>query len=184
MPSVLPVPGDSPHSSVRRLLNDDATKSILCAFVLSRLDYCNALLAGSPKQLIEKLHKAQNRAARLFRCSKLDNVIPHLHSLHWLPVISESTTRFLLSVSKFLNQFTCLISYMFAPPPLPISPKLRSSPGDLLFCVPHIRTKSYGQRSFAYQGANIWNQFPHSVRHSQSLTSFKPKLKTHFFQNE
>ena len=44
-------------SSVRHLLTDDATKTLLCAFVLSRLDYCNALLAGSPKYLAEKLLK-------------------------------------------------------------------------------------------------------------------------------
>ena len=50
-----------------------------------------------------------------------------------------------------------------------------------LFCVPHVRTKSYGQRSFAYQGTNTWNQLPLSVRHSQSLASFKTKLKTHLF---
>ena len=75
------------NSSVRHLLSDDATKTLLCAFVLSRLDYCNALLAGSPKHLIEKLQKVQNHAARLvFRCSKFDHVTPLLDSLHWLPV--------------------------------------------------------------------------------------------------
>ena len=74
-------------SSVRHLLSDDATKTLLCAFVLSRLDYCNALLAGSPKHLIEKLQKVQNHAARLvFRCSKFHHVTPLLHNLHWLPV--------------------------------------------------------------------------------------------------
>ena len=74
-------------SSVHHLLTDDATKAFLCAFVLSRLDYCNALLACSPKHLIEKLQKVQNHAARLiFPCSKFDHVTPLLHSLHWLPV--------------------------------------------------------------------------------------------------
>ena len=74
--------------------------------------------------------------------------------------IRESTTRFLLSVSKFWNQLrplTSLISYMLTlpPPPLPPYPgQLRSSSDDRLFCVPRVRTKSYGQRSSAYQGAN------------------------------
>ena len=58
-------------SCVCYLLYDDATKTLLCAFVLSRLDYCNALLADSPKHLTEKLQKVQYHAARLiFRCSK------------------------------------------------------------------------------------------------------------------
>ena len=41
-------------SSVRYLLTDDATWTLLCGFVLSRLDYCNALVAGYPKYPIKK----------------------------------------------------------------------------------------------------------------------------------
>ena len=74
-------------SFVRHHLTDDALKTLLCAFVLSRLYYCNALLAGSPKHIIEKLQKVQNHAARLvFRCSKFDRVTRLLRSLHWLHV--------------------------------------------------------------------------------------------------
>ena len=35
----------------------DALKTLISAFVLSRIDYCNSLLAGCPKQLIHKLQK-------------------------------------------------------------------------------------------------------------------------------
>ena len=73
---------------------------------------------------------------------------------------------------------TSLISYMFT---LPSPWQLRSSCDDRLFCGPHVRTKSYGQGSFAYQGANTWNQLPLSVWHSQSLASFKTKLEPHLF---
>ena len=168
-------------SSVRHFLSDDATKTLLCAFVLSRLDYCNALLAGSPKHLIEKLQKVQNHAARLvFRCSKFDHVTPLLHSLHWLPVhlridykISSLCFKVLESTApSYLSD----LLHVYTPPR-----QLRSSSDDRLFCVPHVRTKSYGQRSFAYQGAYTWNQLPLSVRHSQSLAPFKTKLKTHLF---
>ena len=167
-------------SSVRHL-SDNATKTLLCAFVLSRLDYCSALLAGSPKHLIEKLQKVQNHAAWLvFRCSKFDHVTPLLHSLHWLPVhlridykISSLCFKVLESTaSSYLSD----LLHVYTPPR-----QLHYSFDDQLFCVPHIRTKSYGQRSFAYQGANTWNQLPLSVRHLQSLASFKTKPKTHLF---
>ena len=46
-------------------LSQDALKTLISAFVLSRIDYCNSLLAGCPKQLIHKLQKVQNNAARL-----------------------------------------------------------------------------------------------------------------------
>ena len=42
-------------NSVHHFLSTDATKSQICAFVLCRLDYCNSLLAGLPKYLIERL---------------------------------------------------------------------------------------------------------------------------------
>ena len=63
------------------------TKKLLCAFVLSRLDYCNSVLEGCPKYLLSKLQKVQNNAARLiFRTTRSAHVTPRLHSLHWLPI--------------------------------------------------------------------------------------------------
>ena len=73
--------------SIRRLLSSDATKTLVCAFVLSRLDYCNSLLAGLPKYQTDRLQRIQNHAARLIhRASRSDHVSPLLYSLHWLPV--------------------------------------------------------------------------------------------------
>ena len=36
-------------SSAHKYLNIDATKTIVCSLVLSRLDYCNSILSGSSK---------------------------------------------------------------------------------------------------------------------------------------
>jgi len=44
---------------------DDVATSLVSAFVLSRLDYCNAILAGLPMTTIAPLQRAQNAAARL-----------------------------------------------------------------------------------------------------------------------
>ena len=46
-------------------LSQDALKTLISAFVLSRIDYCYSLLAGCPRQLTDKLQKVQNNAARL-----------------------------------------------------------------------------------------------------------------------
>ena len=59
---------------------------LLCAFLLSRLDYCSSRLAGCPKYLLSKLQKLQNNATRLiFRTTRSAHVTTILHSLHWLP---------------------------------------------------------------------------------------------------
>ena len=64
-------------STIRHLLSADSTITLVSAFVLSRLDYCNSVLSGCPKYLLEKLQKVQNSAARLvLKAHKQDHVSP------------------------------------------------------------------------------------------------------------
>ena len=74
-------------STIRHYLSEEATKTLICAFVLSRLDYYNALLSGSTKHLLDRLQKVQNNAARLiYRSPKFNHVTPLLHTLHCPPI--------------------------------------------------------------------------------------------------
>ena len=58
-------------SSICHLLSIDATKTLLSAFVLPKLDYCNSPFYGSPMYMLERIKKVQNSAARLtFKCCK------------------------------------------------------------------------------------------------------------------
>ena len=52
-------------STIRHYLSIDATITLVVSLVLSRIDYCNSLLAGLPLSLISKLQRIQNCAARL-----------------------------------------------------------------------------------------------------------------------
>ena len=75
------------NSTVHHLLSAVSTKTLVSAFVLSRLDYCNSLLSVCPKHLLEKLQKVQNSAARLvLKADEQDHVSPLLRTLHWLPI--------------------------------------------------------------------------------------------------
>ena len=68
----------------------DATKTIVCSLVLSRLDYCKSILSGSPKCLIPKLQRVQNAAARItLRMPRTEPTTPPLRMLHWLPIPSR-----------------------------------------------------------------------------------------------
>ena len=44
---------------------EDATKTLVTSYILSRLNYCNCLLMGTPNSVIQPLQKIQNFAARL-----------------------------------------------------------------------------------------------------------------------
>ena len=50
--------------SIRQYLSVEATKTVVSSLVLSRLDYCNALLAGSPQVLFDKIQRVINCSAR------------------------------------------------------------------------------------------------------------------------
>ena len=68
-------------NSICHYLSQDALKTLISAFVRSRIGYCNSLLAVCPKQLIHKLQKVKNKAARLIcRTPKFDHISPVLHS--------------------------------------------------------------------------------------------------------
>ncbi len=168
-------------SAIRHYLSEDVTKKLLCAFVLSRLDYCNSLLAGCPKYLLSKLQKVQNNAARLiFRTTRSAHVTPMLHSLHWLPIEQRIEYKLSLLCFKIISHqapiYLSELLHLYTP-----SRQLRSSTDTRVFRIPSFRTKSCGQRSFSYQAPVIWNQLPVSVRHSTSVSSFKSSLKTFLF---
>jgi hypothetical protein len=50
---------------MRRLVGQEVTAQLVSAFVLSRLDFCNSVLAGLPESTIEPLQRVQNTTARL-----------------------------------------------------------------------------------------------------------------------
>ena len=50
---------------VRRSLDTDSAKILVHAFVTSRIDYCNRLLANAPSIWTDKLQRVLNAAARV-----------------------------------------------------------------------------------------------------------------------
>ena len=74
-------------SSIRHLLSIDATKTLLGAFVLPKLVYCNFVFYGWPMYMLERHKKVKNSTARLiFQCRKPNHISPLHMSLHWLPI--------------------------------------------------------------------------------------------------
>ncbi len=67
---------------IRPFLSEQAAQLLVQALVLSRLDYCNALLAGLPACTIKPLQLIQNAAARVvFNEPKKSSRYPSLHQV-------------------------------------------------------------------------------------------------------
>ena len=165
---------------IRDYLSLNDAKTLIHAFVFSRLDYCNALLSGLPKKATDRLQLVQNAAARVLTKTKMrEHITPVLASLHWLPVVFRIDFKILLLVYKALNGLApsylddCLPRYV-------PNRTLRSSSADLLD-VPTMKYKKYGEAAFCFYGPTAWNKLPLHLRQAASVDSFKAQLKTHFF---
>jgi len=72
---------------IAKSLSVEAAKSLVQAFISSRLDYCHAILHGLLDRLMWCLQSVQNSAARLITgAPRCDHITPILWQLHWLPV--------------------------------------------------------------------------------------------------
>jgi len=74
---------------IRRSLDFDSLATLIYAFVNSRMDYCDTVLAGAPRTVTDKLQRVLNAAARVITGTrKFDRGLGQiLHDqLHWLDV--------------------------------------------------------------------------------------------------
>ena len=74
---------------VRRSLDYASVATLMHAFVTSRVDYCNCLLAGATKASLDKLQRVMNAAAQVVSDThKFDRGLTSIrrNDLYWLDV--------------------------------------------------------------------------------------------------
>jgi len=163
---------------VRRSLDDASVATLVHAFVTSRVDYCNCLLAGATK---DKLQLLMNAAARVVSDThKCDRGLTNIrrNDLHWLDVPERVTFRLCVMVYKCLHDM--------APPYLSElcrrtcniegRRQLRSATRgdlDLLRCRPS-----------TCAGAAAWNSLRERLKNSTStIEQFRRLLKSFLFSS-
>ena len=167
-------------SKVRKYLSEDSTKSLIHAFVTSRLDNMNSLLFQVPECHLKKLQRIQHNAARLIKKEKKScHITPILYDLHWLPVEYRIRYKILLLVFKCRRgegpSYLASMLEDYRP-----SRSLRSEARCLL--REPTACKKYGERAFSVAGPRLWNALPPYLKACNSVNSFKKDLKTEFFK--
>ena len=159
---------------LRALINTACAQRLASDFILSRVDYCNTVLAGLSSSTLAPLQQVLNPAARF-----VVEAISHTHgsgimkSLHWLPIAYR--IRFKLCVlmhrvrngtsPSYLTDTKTLISS------LPGHCQLHSAM-TTEYDIPCTRTK-FGETAFSVAGPCEWNALPADTRSITNLLSFK-----------
>ena len=95
---------------IRHLLTTELAQTLAC-MILSRIDYCNAMLHGAPSYSIKKLQRVQNNAARIvLEAPRRSHASPLLKTLHWLPV--QQRIEYKVALLMFKVRSTSTPSYL------------------------------------------------------------------------
>ena len=171
----------------RRLasIRSTATATLVSAFVLSRIDYCNSLLFGSTHDVTSHLQQIQNYAARvILRLPKSSSITIHLKSLNWLPVKVRSTYKIAcLCYHCYSSTAPSYVTGMLHRKPLHTRNTHSSSYTMPLLNRPAHSKATLGDPSFSFASSSVWNSIPNDVRCAPSLSSSKSRLKTYLFRS-
>ena len=166
-------------SRIRRCVTKEAAKTMTHAFISSRSDYCNALLYGLPKYLLDKLKYVLHSAARMVTSTPIrDHITPVLKHLHWLPVKQWVEFKILLLTFKALHGLSP--KYMSDMLVTRTARGLRSDNQKILY-PPKTKQVTYGDRSFSKAAPVLWNRLPLEIRNAPTVDTSKAMLKTHLF---
>ena len=139
---------------IKNYLSGENLLTLIHAFITSRLDYCNSLLYGVPKEQISKLQRVQNAAARLVMdIGKYSHITHALYDLHWLPIHARIHFKFLLLAHKVIQrQAPAYLSSLVSVKRSYYS--LRSNCSTLL---EPLNGKMLGGRSFQAAAPQLWD---------------------------
>jgi hypothetical protein len=133
-----------------------------------------------PLRNIDRLQRVQNALARVTSADYSTKPLNLLRSLHWLPVQQRISFKLCTLVYRSLHgsaphYLSSLLDH-YTP-----SRQLRSSDQNLL-TQPRVNT-TIATRGFRSCGPRLWNSLPDTVKSSETVSTFRSQLKSHFFSN-
>ena len=167
----------------RLVLDPSSMQRLISTFIMSRLDYCNAMLAGLPACTLAPLQRVLNAAARLMvGPTAEDRISDVMRSLHWMPI--EYRIRYKLCLLMHAVQNGTSPAYI-VDIKTPISSlhghRMLRSAATYQYEIPRTRTK-FDDRAFSVAGPQEWNNLPTNIRNIREVSSFKRAIKDILFK--
>ena len=170
-------------SRITKFLSLEVPKTLVHAFVIPRVDYCNSLLYDIPASQVNKVQRVLNAAARLVcRSPRYCHISPLMLDLHWLPIRQRIHFKVLLFTFKPIHGIAPLYIQDLVLLKSQAVYSLRIT-RVILLAAPSIRTKvTLGDRSFQVAAPKLWNSLPHEIRAITSVDVFERHRKTYLFK--
>ncbi len=164
---------------IRPFLSEHASQLLVQALVLSRLDYCNALLAGLTASSIKPLQLIQNAAARLiFNELNRMHVTPLFINLQWLTIAARIKFKALMFAYKTTTGSAPLYLNSLLQTYVPLEACILQVNNVLLYHPKAAQNHFHRLLNLMFPPGDL----PNSIRAAESLAIFKNRLKTHLFQ--
>ena len=153
---------------------------LVSALILSRLDYCNAVLAGLPSTTLYPLRRVRNSAVLLVAgLGPRNHVTEQMKKLYWVPIKYRTNFKLCLMMHdavtgqcpQYIRDILCqhyLDGIGF---------------GQLLVAVQHPQDKNFfGERVLSVAGTHEWNTLPQEITDIINREASKRDIKTYYFK--
>jgi hypothetical protein len=162
-------------SKLKLYVDKHALNLFFHAHCMSHINYASTVWSGAGDVHLNKLNSLHRRAAKVMVSNPFLSTDQKLRSAGILPLMKQFDFNTAVLVFKTRSKLA----------PLYLKTLLTVSGGNHesdKYILPRTRIDLF-KCSFSFQGANVWNSLPASVRKCKSLGSFKYCLKKHLMKN-
>ena len=161
---------------IKRCLDTELRILLVKTFILSKLDYCNSILANISDGLIRQLQRVQNASVRfIYDVKRMQHITEYIKMAHFLPVKFRIQYKLCLIVHKITNglcpEYLKDMIYLRQP----TQNFTRSQHDDRKL------SEKDCSNDISDKMVKYWNALPYNIRCISKTETFKKHLKTHYF---
>ena len=157
-----------------KFLSVETRLLIFKSFIQSNFNYCPLVWHFCSKANTEKLEKLQYRALRIVFNDYISSYESLLNKVN-LPTLHMNRLRCIAT-----ETYKCINN--MSPEYLRDLVELKQTKYSFRYentvKIPTVRTVTYGQRSFRFESARVWNSLPNELRTATSFREFKGLIRT------